>query len=117
MKVPLFVGHMADYDRRLQYAASPSGQEVKGLSLSTHPILRAFRSFDTVLSAARSCITCANAPVELHASKNAEDSLMDMNGFELAYQQSGYKQIAGIDEAGRGALAGPVIAAACYPTH
>ena len=37
---------------------------------------------------------------------------MEMNVFELAYQQSGYKQIAGIDEAGRGALAGPVIAAA-----
>ena len=35
-----------------------------------------------------------------------------MNIFELACQQSGYKQIAGIDEAGRGALAGPVIAAA-----
>ena len=37
---------------------------------------------------------------------------MEMNVFELACQQSGYKQIAGIDEAGRGALAGPVIAAA-----
>ena len=37
---------------------------------------------------------------------------MEMNVFELAYQKSGYKQIAGIDEAGRGALAGPVIAAA-----
>ena len=35
-----------------------------------------------------------------------------MNVFELACQQSGYRQIAGIDEAGRGALAGPVIAAA-----
>ena len=35
-----------------------------------------------------------------------------MDAFELARQQSGYKQIAGIDEAGRGALAGPVIAAA-----
>ena len=35
-----------------------------------------------------------------------------MNVFELACQQSGYKQIAGIDEAGRGALAGPVIAVA-----
>jgi ribonuclease HII len=41
-----------------------------------------------------------------------------MNVFELACQQSGYKQIAGIDEAGRGALAGPVIAAAVIlPTH
>ena len=44
--------------------------------------------------------------------KNVEDSLMEMNVFELASQQNGYKQIAGIDEAGRGALAGPVIAAA-----
>ena len=37
---------------------------------------------------------------------------MEMNVFERACQQSGYEQIAGIDEAGRGALAGPVIAAA-----
>ncbi len=44
--------------------------------------------------------------------KNVEDDLMEMNVFELACQQNGYKQIAGIDEAGRGALAGPVIAAA-----
>ncbi len=43
---------------------------------------------------------------------------MEMNVFELACQQSGYKQIAGVDEAGRGALAGPVIAAAVIlPTH
>lgn len=45
-------------------------------------------------------------------SKNAEDDLMEMNVFELTCQQNGYKHIAGIDEAGRGALAGPVIAAA-----
>ena len=45
-------------------------------------------------------------------SKNVEDNPMEMNLFELACQQNGYKQIAGIDEAGRGALAGPVIAAA-----
>ena len=43
---------------------------------------------------------------------------MEMNLFERACQQSGYKQIAGIDEAGRGALAGPVIAAAVIlPAH
>ena len=35
-----------------------------------------------------------------------------MDAFEVACQRSGYKQVAGIDEAGRGALAGPVIAAA-----
>lgn len=37
---------------------------------------------------------------------------MSMDVFERACQQNGYRQIAGIDEAGRGALAGPVIAAA-----
>ena len=43
---------------------------------------------------------------------------MEMNAFELACQRSGYKQVAGIDEAGRGALAGPVIAAAVIlPIH
>ena len=51
-------------------------------------------------------------------SKNAEDNLMEMNLFEIACRRSGYKQIAGIDEAGRGALAGPVIAAAVIlPAH
>ena len=37
---------------------------------------------------------------------------MQMDAFERACQRNGYKQIAGIDEAGRGALAGPVTAAA-----
>ena len=35
-----------------------------------------------------------------------------MDVFERACHRNGYRQIAGIDEAGRGALAGPVIAAA-----
>ena len=35
-----------------------------------------------------------------------------MDSFERACRQNGYKLIAGIDEAGRGALAGPVVAAA-----
>lgn len=41
-----------------------------------------------------------------------------MDVFERACQRNGYRQIAGIDEAGRGALAGPVIAAAVIlPIH
>ena len=32
--------------------------------------------------------------------------------FELEYQNKGYKYVCGIDEAGRGPLAGPVVAAA-----
>ncbi len=35
-----------------------------------------------------------------------------LNAFERACRQNGYRQIAGVDEVGRGALAGPVIAAA-----
>jgi ribonuclease HII len=71
-----------------------------------------------VLFGARGYITYASGPEDLPVSKNVEDNLMEMNVFELACQQSGYKQIAGIDEAGRGALAGPVIAAAVIlPTH
>jgi ribonuclease HII len=35
-----------------------------------------------------------------------------MNQFECSARQSGYRMIAGIDEAGRGPLAGPVVAAA-----
>ncbi len=35
-----------------------------------------------------------------------------MNAYERACRQKGYTQIAGIDEVGRGALAGPVVAAA-----
>ena len=35
-----------------------------------------------------------------------------MDVYERAYRQKGFTQIAGIDEAGRGALAGPVVAAA-----
>ena len=37
----------------------------------------------------------------------------DLLAFEKAARKQGYKLIAGIDEAGRGPLAGPVVAAAC----
>ena len=71
-----------------------------------------------VLFGARNCITCVSALEDPHALENVEDNLMVMNAFELACLRSGYKQIAGIDEAGRGALAGPVIAAAVIlPIH
>ncbi|MDD2373741.1 MAG: ribonuclease HII [Eubacteriales bacterium] len=37
----------------------------------------------------------------------------EMSEFENSYRQQGYLRIAGVDEAGRGPLAGPVAAAAC----
>lgn len=39
--------------------------------------------------------------------------LLKLNLFEKAAREQGYSVIAGIDEAGRGPLAGPVVAAAC----
>ena len=40
------------------------------------------------------------------------DALPDMRSFEKLAGRRGFRSIAGIDEAGRGALAGPVVAAA-----
>ncbi|KGX93184.1 ribonuclease HII [Pontibacillus halophilus JSM 076056 = DSM 19796] len=41
-----------------------------------------------------------------------EEQFYEMKQFERKHQQSGYTYIAGIDEAGRGPLAGPVVAGA-----
>ena len=43
---------------------------------------------------------------------NSWQDISDIRKFELALQQRGYQRIAGVDEAGRGALAGPVVASA-----
>lgn len=39
--------------------------------------------------------------------------LQKLNIFEDEARKQGYRVIAGVDEAGRGPLAGPVVAAAC----
>lgn len=44
--------------------------------------------------------------------KQLEEKYIEMQYFERKLYQSGYNYIAGIDEAGRGPLAGPVVAAA-----
>lgn len=44
--------------------------------------------------------------------KRAEESFRHMSMFEDGLKQQGYTRIAGIDEVGRGPLAGPVVAAA-----
>jgi ribonuclease HII len=44
--------------------------------------------------------------------KQLNDKFSEMNQFERKYRAQGYKLIAGIDEVGRGPLAGPVAAAA-----
>ena len=42
-----------------------------------------------------------------------EQKYLDLSKYENEYLSQGYINIAGIDEAGRGPLAGPVVAAAC----
>lgn len=44
--------------------------------------------------------------------RRAHQKFFDMSQYEQKYRQSGYQMIAGIDEVGRGPLAGPVCAAA-----
>lgn len=41
------------------------------------------------------------------------ERLLSMSQYEIRLRAQGYRAIAGIDEAGRGPLAGPVVAAAC----
>ena len=54
------------------------------------------------------------AKFERHFAKKAERAahFEEMQSFERAAKQKGYRMIAGIDEVGRGPLAGPVVAAA-----
>jgi len=46
-------------------------------------------------------------------NQKEEERLVRLSYYELDLRQKGYFAIAGIDEAGRGPLAGPVVAAAC----
>jgi ribonuclease HII len=48
-----------------------------------------------------------------HCEAQEKKRLQQMSIHEYSLYQSGYYSIAGIDEAGRGPLAGPVVAAAC----
>ncbi len=41
------------------------------------------------------------------------ERLLEMSVHEIRLRRAGYRAVAGIDEAGRGPLAGPVVAAAC----
>ncbi len=49
----------------------------------------------------------------LQPQKRKAKRLFEITQFERAAESQGYLRIAGVDEAGRGPLAGPVVAAAC----
>jgi ribonuclease HII len=82
--------------------------------------LKAFKLFDTVPSAEQNCTTYETEPEKAHGSMKGgelliarrENYLAEIQQFERTLRQQGYRRIAGIEEAGRGALAGPVVAAA-----
>lgn len=48
----------------------------------------------------------------LEKQKKLQEQFEEMKAYELFYREQGYLQIAGVDEVGRGPLAGPVVAAA-----
>ncbi|KIL44868.1 ribonuclease HII [Jeotgalibacillus soli] len=48
----------------------------------------------------------------LERVQKEHERFIDMTAFEMSARENGYKLIAGIDEVGRGPLAGPVVAAA-----
>lgn len=52
-------------------------------------------------------------PQKSNPSKSEKSRVQALMKFEKAALKQGYQSIAGIDEAGRGPLAGPVVAAAC----
>jgi len=53
---------------------------------------------------------------QFHQDHREQQRLAEMTQFESEVRLQGYDKIAGIDEAGRGPLAGPVVAAACLFT-
>ncbi|WP_439442662.1 ribonuclease HII [Listeria aquatica] len=52
------------------------------------------------------------AEKRLDKQKKLHEQFEQMKAYELLYREQGYSQIAGVDEVGRGPLAGPVVAAA-----
>lgn len=50
---------------------------------------------------------------KINLNEDEENRLQQMTVYEKNAYQQGYRVIAGLDEAGRGPLAGPVVAAAC----
>lgn len=49
---------------------------------------------------------------QFEAQRILEEKFLEMNNYEKRYRLEGYHYIAGVDEVGRGPLAGPVVAAA-----
>lgn len=57
--------------------------------------------------------TAKQSPNQTHNDDAEKRRLHTLTHFEREARRKGFRQIAGIDEAGRGPLAGPVVAAAC----
>ncbi|KGM45328.1 ribonuclease HII [Neobacillus niacini] len=49
---------------------------------------------------------------KMEQERQLKEKFVEMKGYELKWRTQGYKYIAGVDEVGRGPLAGPVVAAA-----
>jgi len=91
-----------------------------GLFLCTHQTLTALKLFGVAVFGGLSFTTYVTGWEKLHALRRSSEwktrkhsvERFDIQQFETDLVKQGYLRIAGVDEAGRGALAGPVVAAA-----
>lgn len=99
------------------------GKGAKELSRYILQTLKVLKFFDMVRYGGQNCTTCEVGQEKQHefASRGAQPIIsrgserrrpVDIHQLELVLQQQDYRRITGVDEAGRGALAGPVVASA-----
>ncbi|KAF1785132.1 Ribonuclease HII/HIII domain [Phytophthora cactorum] len=71
---------------------------------------------ETITTVSAVSVRAKRTPKPKKAVKNKKDlpSSTLSRGFETRYEAKGYTTVIGVDEAGRGPLAGPVVAAACH---
>src|SRR5262245_44464636 len=85
---------------------------VAGLRRATSPRRRA-RPSDADRDDLRTCIVASPAVGVIRPPRAVIRRDMGMWAIEAALQRQGFDDVAGVDEAGRGACAGPLVVAAC----